>query len=269
MLAFTLAVQWLLPWLGWRGLFTAVAVCLVLAMAGVAMLVPRDTAHAHGAPQQSVGLAGHGPVFRQPAFIRAAPLGVFAYVGLAAMQALWIGPWLNHVGGCSAVQAAQGLFAVNLSMLVALLCWGLAMPRLNRAGWAGERLIAVPWPLGVGMLLVIVWQAEQAAVWIWTLWCVCPRVVSLARPVLAQRFPAALAGRALSAFNLVIVAGVFVLQWGIGLGIDAMRTAGLGVVTGYQLAFGAYALATAPSFLWRHGCYRWQRTAVSTQPARG
>ena len=84
-----------------------------------------------------------------------------------------------------------------------------------------------------------------------------------------RRFPAALAGRALSAFNLVIVAGVFVLQWGIGLGIDAMRTAGLGVVTGYQLAFGAYALATAPSFLWRHGCYRWQRTAVSTQPARG
>ena len=34
-------------------------------------------------------------------------------------------------------------------------------------------------------------------------------------------FPPALAGRALSAYNLVIFAGVFVVQWGIGLLIDA------------------------------------------------
>ena len=43
MLASTLPVQWLLPLLGWRGLFVAVALCLAVAMAGVAWLVPRDT----------------------------------------------------------------------------------------------------------------------------------------------------------------------------------------------------------------------------------
>ena len=43
-------------------------------------------------------------------------------------------------------------------------------------------------------------------------------------------FSPALAGRALSAYNLVIFAGVFVVQWGIGLLIDGFLAAGLGEV---------------------------------------
>jgi hypothetical protein len=39
-------------------------------------------------------------------------------------------------------------------------------------------------------------------------------------------FPSALAGRALSAYNLVIFIGVFVVQWGIGLLVDAFRALG-------------------------------------------
>ncbi len=41
-------------------------------------------------------------------------------------------------------------------------------------------------------------------------------------------FPPALAGRALSAYNLVIFAGVFVMQWGIGLLIDGFLARGTG-----------------------------------------
>ncbi len=271
MLASTLPVQWLLPMLGWRGLFMAVAVCLALAMVGVAMLVPRDAAAkpppADRAGQAAVG--GYRQVFSHPAFLRVAPLGFFAYGGMVAMQSLWIGPWLTQVGGRSPVQAAQGLFLVNLAMLAAFFCWGLVMPRLTRAGWAGDRLIARAWPLGVGMLALITWQAERASAWMWALWCVCTSVVSLAQPAVAQQFPAALAGRALSAFNLVIFAGVFVLQWGIGLGIDAMRAAGLAVVPAYRLAFGGFALVCALSFLWLHVCSWRQRGAATLQSARG
>ena len=41
--------------------------------------------------------------------------------------------------------------------------------------------------------------------------------VALAQPAVGMAFPPSLAGRALSAYNLVIFAGVFVVQWGIGL----------------------------------------------------
>lgn len=262
MLASTLPVQWLLPWLGWRGLFVSMALGLVMAMAGVAWLVPRDT-------QQSAPAVGSGPaanggycaVFSHPAFLRVAPLGFFAYGGMIAMQSLWIGPWLTQVGGRSAVQAAEGLFLVNLSMLVAFLCWGLVIPALTRAGWAGERLIAHIWPAGLLLLGLIVWQAQQASAWLWALWCVCTSVVSLAQPAVAQVFPAALAGRALSAFNLVIFSGVFVLQWGIGLAIDALRGAGLEHVAAFQWAFGSFGLACTLSFLWLNG-WRWRQSSA-------
>ncbi len=268
MLASTLPVQWMLPSLGWRGLFTAVAIGLALAMVGVAVLVPRDASAGRSLPRADGAAGGYRQVFRHPTFLRVAPLGFFAYGGMVAMQSLWIGPWLTQVGGRSPDEAAQGLFLVNLCMLVAFFCWGVVMPRLTRAGWAGDRLIALAWPLGVGLLALIIWQAAQATAWMWALWCVCTSVVSLAQPAVAQQFPLALAGRALSAFNLVIFAGVFVLQWGIGLGIDAMRAAGLGVVAAYQFAFGGFALACALSFLWLNA-WSWRGgTAALPQPTR-
>ena len=53
--------------------------------------------------------------------------------------------------------------------------------------------------------------------------CTC---MSLSQPALAQAFAAAQAGRALSAYNLLIFGGVFCVQWGIGLAIDALQAAG-------------------------------------------
>jgi hypothetical protein len=85
----------------------------------------------------------------------------------------------------------------------------------------------------------------------------------------AQVCPAALAGRALSAFNLVIFSGVFVLQWGIGLAIDALRAAGLQPVAAYQLAFAGFAVACALSFLWLNAWQWRQRGAPAWQAAHG
>ena len=257
MLASTLPVQWLLPVLGWRGLFVAVAALLALAILLIWRLVPADVGSS-GLARVEAG--GYRQVFSHPAFLRMAPLGFFVYGGLLAMQSLWIGPWLTQVAGRSAVGAAQGLFIVNLAMLLAFFCWGLLMPRLIRAGWAGERLIAVAWPANVFCLALIVWLGPQAGPLHWAAWCVCASVVSLSQPALGQAFPAALAGRALSAFNLMIFAGVFALQWLIGLSLDALRALGLAPLSAYRLSFGAFALACALSFVWRHGLQRYQRS---------
>ena len=247
MLSSTLPVQWLLPVLGWRGLFMAVALLFALAGGLIAWLVPPD-ARVSSQLQASVG--GYRQVFAHPAFVRMAPMGFFVYGGMVAMQSLWIGPWLTQVTGRSAVGAAQGLFLVNLAMLVAFLSWGLLMPRLIRAGWAGERLIALAWPANVLCLGAILWQGPDAGPALWALWCVCASVVTLGQPALGQAFPAALAGRALSAFNLLIFAGVFALQWTIGLGLDALLAMGWPVVQAYRFVFGLFLAVCALSFLW-------------------
>jgi MFS family permease len=251
MLASTLPVQWLLPVIGWRGLFIAVAGLLLAAVAVIAVVIPRDEPAAAPQPAAYADVApGYAIVFSHPVFQRLAPMGFFVYGGMVAMQSLWIGPWLTQVSGQGADQAAKGLFLVNICMLLAFLCWGLVLPRLLRNGRTAEDVIARAWPARIAMRSVILRAGPAAGAAGWAAWCVLTSVVSLSQPAVAQAFPAALAGRALSAFNLVIFAGVFALQWGIGLLLDALRGAGFTTLGAFRASFGLFLGACLASFLW-------------------
>ena len=100
------------------------------------------------------------------------------------------------------------------------------MPRLANAGVQVRHLIAWGLPSSMLLLALIVLSGAEAGPAHWALWCVLSTIVSLSQPAVAQAFPAAWAGRALSAFNLVIFGGVFSLQWGIGLAIDGLTWRG-------------------------------------------
>lgn len=258
MLASTLPVQWLLPSVGWRGLFWIVAGLLAMIIGLIAWVVPRDDV---AAPVADGAVIGYGDIFLHPYFRRLAPLAFFAYGGLVAVQSLWAGPWLTDVAGRSAAEAAQGLFAINLSMLLAFLCWGLAMPHLTRRGWPADRLIAAGVPVSLLLLFVAVALGARAGASWWAVWCVSCTAISLSQPAVAQAFPAVAAGRALSAFNLVIFVGVFCVQWGIGLVIDALLVLGWLRTHAYQAAFLVLALGASVSYLWFLWCGRTRAAA--------
>jgi hypothetical protein len=61
-------------------------------------------------------------------------------------------------------------------------------------------------------------------------------------------FPAAVAGRALSAYNLVIFAGVFAIQWGIGLAVDGFRALGLSERLAFQASFSVFLFCCVASY---------------------
>jgi hypothetical protein len=58
-----------------------------------------------------------------------------------------------------------------------------------------------------------------------------------------------MAGRAMSAYNLVVFSGIFALQWGVGLAVDGLTALGLTVVQSYQGALGIYAAMSAASYV--------------------
>lgn len=68
-------------------------------------------------------------------------------------------------------------------------------------------------------------------------------------PAVAMAFDAHVAGRGLWVYNLVVLVGVFVLQWGIGLAVDAFS-----VVGWTQLAAFRAALGLSLPVIWRLGC---------------
>jgi len=255
MLASTLPVQWALPLIGWRGLFLVLGALLALAMALVAVLVPPDAPVAQPADgPRPPGAGGYAAIVRHPLFVRLAPLAVVQYGGLIAIQALWAGPWLTTVAGWTPDEAAAGLFGINLAMLLAFLAWGAFMPRLAGRGIDTLMVLRRGMPLALALLAAAVWVGPAAGALHWAAWCVASTCVSLTQPAVGQAFPAAQAGRALSAYNLLIFAGVFAVQWGIGLGIDALQAAGLAPVAAFRAAFGGFGLLCAAAygwFLWR------------------
>lgn len=248
MLASTVPVQVLLPQTGWRGLFWLLAGGLALAMLAIAFAVPRDGPCVPAPAPARRG--GYAAIFAQPTFVRLLPLGFVVYGGLVAMQSLWAGPWLTDVGGRSPAEAARGLFLINLSMLFAFLGWGVVMPRLAARGWTAQRLIAFGVPFSLVAFVALIVSGPRAGAAGWALWCVSCTFVSLAQPAVGQAFDTARAGRALSAYNLVIFAGVFCVQWGIGVLIDALVAAGWGRIAAFQAAFAVFAAASAASYLW-------------------
>ena len=256
MVAATLPVQWLLPIWGWRALFVAMAVCIALSMLAIRLLVPvwqRLTPVAHEAVADD---GGYAAVWRSRYFWRMTPIGFFSYGGMVAIQTLWAGPWMTQVAGWTALESATGLFAINLSMLTSFWLWGWITPGLARRGIQVNQLIAWGLPLSLLALAALVFigpAAAGGAAALLAAFCVSSTFVSLAQPAVGMAFASHLAGRALSAYNLVIFAGIFVVQWGIGLGVDFARSLGLGVAEAYQAAFGAFGLCSLLSwlFFWR------------------
>jgi len=246
MVTSTLPVQALLPWLGWRGLFVALAAALVVGMAAVALATPaqpRDRTDGGARVRAHV-------LLRHPALLRALPLAFFTYGGLIAVQSLWAGPWLTQVVGLDAAASARGLFVINLSMLCSFLCWGLAMPRLVRHGWPPTRLIAWGWPVGALLLAAIIALGPRAgAAWL-AAWCACTSVVALSQPAMAEAFAKAQTGRALTAFNLAVFLGVFACQWGIGLMVDAMVASGWPRACGHRAAWALLLAGMVAAGVW-------------------
>jgi predicted MFS family arabinose efflux permease len=241
MVASTLPVQWLMPLTGWRGLFWLLAALVLVSMAGLAWQVPRWRSDA--APSaDSTPAPGYGEIWRNAYFRQMLPIGFVNYGGMVAVQTLWAGPWMVQVAGYSPERSALGLFAINLCMLLAFWLWGLANPRLVRRGMAAERLIAFGLPLSFVALAAIVVLGPAAGWPLWAAFCVSSTFVSLSQPAVALALPPQAAGRALSAFNLVIFAGVFVVQWGIGGLVDAFALLGWETVARFRGAVAVFGL---------------------------
>lgn len=251
MVASTLPVQWLLPQFGWRPLFWGLAGLLLLAMLLIAWRVPGWTRTSDAATLAPAARGTYAEVWRHPFFRRMTPVGFFNYGGMVAIQTLWAVPWMVRVAGYTPVQAATNLFWINVAMLCTFWSWGLLVPRLTQRGIQAQQLIAWGTPLSLLVLGGIVFMGERWAGysgWLWALFCVSSTFLSLAQPAVGMAFPSELAGRALSAYNLVIFAGVFVVQWGIGLLIDALEALGWSTGGAFRGAMAVFLLLNLASY---------------------
>ena len=222
---------------------------VMLAIGLIAWAVPEWERDSAGVAEQAG--QGYALVWRHPYFRKMVPLGFFCYGGLIAVQTLWAVPWMTKVAGYSPLQAARSLFWINVSMLCTFWLWGVINPRLARKGYHTDALIKRGLPLSFFFLAIVIGANNVKPEWVGlglALYCMSCTFVALSQPAVAMAFVPALAGRALSAYNLVMFVGVFCVQWGIGLAVDAFRAMGFTEIQAFQAAMGLFLACCVASY---------------------
>ena len=243
----TLPVQLLLPVIGWRWIFGLIAISIFLIIILTLLFIPswkiEDSNHEKNAGSLSV-------VWKNKFFRSTIPLGLFNYGGMVAIQTLWAGPWMVRVAGYSPLESATGLFWINTTMLIAFFIFGYILPKITKLGFESMRLMKLGLPISYLSLLVIIISGENAGAVHFTIYLLTSIVLTLTQPAVALSFPASLAGKSLTSFNLLIFVGTFIMQWGIGLIIDLSQFLGKGEIQSFKISFFVYLLICIFSYLY-------------------
>ena len=100
-----------------------------------------------------------------------------------------------------------------------------------------------------GMILAqaaMLFTRSEHAWMLWLLLAVCVPVTTLVQSHVALAFPPSLAGRANSAYNLLLFIGAFTTQWGFGVLVDGLKGNGFDAADAFRVSLAiAVALETA------------------------
>ncbi|MFP5391755.1 MAG: MFS transporter [Gammaproteobacteria bacterium] len=237
-LSATVPVTLALPAIGWRGVFWVVSALLLLVAAAVFFWLREveaeyeRTQHAHGASQQDDG--GYRRIFGSPYFRRMGIIGLVNHGIFFALQTLWAGPWMTQVLGKSTAETGEILFAFNLVLMLGYLALGWAAPRLVARGLNAHTIIGAGVAVMAASQLAMLFTRAHAAWLLWLVLALAVPVTTLVQAQVGMAFPARLAGRANSAYNLLLFVGAFITQWGFGVLVDRFRAHGLHEVDAFR-----------------------------------
>ena len=237
----------LLPLLGWRGIFFALAVITML----VAALIFTSPEKPGSAQRETLArqLSGLGTIFRSRAFWRYAPQTTMIVGGFMALQGLWALPFMMAVNGMTREAAAFHLLLMACAMLAGFLLIAFFVRRLAQAGVPPARLLAVGMGCGMVATLLLVLQIGPS----WLLWPALGMMFSvsnLAYALLSAEFPVALAGRVNTALNFGAFVGAFAVQWLFGVAVDGLQAAAHSPDMAYRITLGGLLALQTAGWLW-------------------
>lgn len=237
----------LLPVLGWRGIFFAIA-GLSLVVALLIFTSPEKTGRAER-ETLAKQLAGLATIFTSRAFWRFAPQTTLVVGGFMALQGLWALPFMTQVDQLAREKAANVLLLMAVAMMIGFLFIAFFVRRLAQAGLPPARLLAIGIGCGLVATLGIVLQVAPA----WLLWPMLGLVFAvsnLAYALLCAEFPVQLAGRVNTALNFGAFVGAFGIQWLFGIAVDGFQAAGLTAPAAHRATLAGLLVLQTAGWLW-------------------
>ena len=250
MVAATWPVELALKVSGWNSLFLMLAAITVIAAGLVARTVPEEPAHSQPATLR-VQLDGLREIFAARRFWQIALASMTTQSTNMAVQSLWVGPWLRDVANLSRGAIATHLLLMAIATMIGFLFWGNFAARVERRGLSAFTVMSV----GVGafllLQLLLAVRVTGFPPILWMGFGLLGTAGSLSYFILSQRFAPALAGRVITALNVLVFAWAFAAQWAIGAIIDLWPVIdGRYDARGYRAGFGLFLAIESAGYVW-------------------
>ena len=238
----TLPVRAMLSVMDWRGVFYCCAAVLFSISLLMWFGLPKRR-EPDGRQRQSFfkSLQGYGEVARSSFFWRMVILTSAVQGGFVAMQTFWLGPWFTRVLHMTPQQSASWLFLFNATLLGSYLLAGYLAPRVSQRESATVRLTAVVALATVALIVLIAAVPTVAGVWAWLVMAAINTVFPPIQARVGMSFPRHLAGRALTAYNLVVFVAIFVVQAGLGVAMDWLIAGGMAQTNAFRAGLAGVA----------------------------
>ncbi|KXB29407.1 MFS transporter [Dechloromonas denitrificans] len=230
----------------WRGIALSLAATTLLVAALLWFLVPDKASETKGAGFAEQ-LAGVKSIFSSAHFWRYAPMGFCFTGGFMAVQGLWASRWMMVLEGMDGAAVGSRLTLISGAMLAGFLFMGFFATALVHRGIKLEKIYLGAMLLALACFALITSQPTLAGNLLWPVLGACFSLSNIAYSLVAQAFPPAMSGRANTALNLLVFAGAFGLQWGIGVLVDLLQANAWAGDAAFRAAFcsllGAQVLA--------------------------
>jgi len=252
-LSATIPVGMLVPEIGWRGIFWALAGLTVLVAALIYLVVPSEPKDAQTAvPTLRGQIAGLGEIYGSAFFWRLALVASMNTAAFMSYQTLWAGPWLRDVAGLDQAAVADALFLFNVGFFAGVLGSGALADWLQRRGVGPISAVTAMILLTITTEMLFAVEATRLAYVLCFAFGFFGSATTLIYAVYGQHFAAHLAGRVNTAQNLVSFVAAFVVQWGIGEIVAAFPLVAPGRYdpAGHQAAILAVIALTALALVW-------------------
>ena len=248
----TTPIEFIEEALGWRGVFWVLTVVALTMAVMVFAVVPRRKEAHHGSETLRVTIGGIRQVFWSPLFWRIAPLCVASQSAFLGIQSLWLGPWFHDVMKLDDRATADALSLVAAAMVGSYLCLAWITGYLSKRGVGAIRISVTGMSIFILMQLIVIFELVPVTVTTWMVWAFTATYGIVSYAGLTQRFPVKLAGRVVTAVNVLAFFGAFGVQWGIGVVIDFWPMAESGGFNpeGYRWAFGMVAALQVVALIW-------------------
>ena len=177
-------------------------------------------------------------------------MGFWMTGGFMAVQGLWASRWMMVLENMDRAAVAVRLTWISGAMLAGFLFMGFFATTLVHRGIKLEKVYIGSMFAALAAFALISLAPGTGGDLLWPVLGICFSLSNIAYSLVAQAFPASLSGRANTALNLLVFAGAFGLQWGIGGFVDILQASGWATEAAYRSAFMVLLGGQALALVW-------------------